>query len=849
MPRRPITLAALLATAVSPLLADRRETLFNRDFRFALGEQPAALAASPEFNDASWERTGLPHSFSIPYFRSPHFPVGEGWYRKKFTLPAPPEGRRLRLDFEAAFQHCEVFVNGQKAGGHEGGYTGFSADLTPYLKAGDNTLAVRVDNRWSATLPPRAGEHVFSGGIYRDVRLVETDSLHVPRNGLKVTTPDVSAASAKVQAALRVKNAGASRREFRVVAELLSPSGATVARTETAASLDAGAESVFAPPALAVANPKLWSPDSPALYRTRVALVENGKVTDSVSARTGLRWFRFDKDKGFFLNDSHLWLRGANRHQDHAGWGDAIANTAHYRDARLMKECGMNFVRGSHYPHDPAFLDACDELGLLVWSENTFWGIGGFGKDGTWSCSAYPPAETDQPAFEANDKRLLGEMIDDLGNHPSIIVWSMSNEPFFTEATVMAKARAHIQSQVDETHRLDPTRPAGVGGAQRAGFDKIGDVIGYNGDGAGFPKPDRPSLVAEYGSHIANRPGVYDPTWGDTRGLTPEWRAGHALWCAFHHGSIAGDMGRMGMIDFFRLPLRQWYWYRNEYAKVPPPEWPKPGKPAALRLTADRTTLTADGTQDAHLVVAVLGADGKTVDASPDVKLEIVSGPGELPTGPDITFRHDTDIDIREGLAAIAFRSWHAGRTRLRATSPGLKPAEIELTTTGEVSWRPEYAAEWQKPRAYRAKPISEQARRESRDNLAFIRPTRVSSQESRNPSDQANDGDPATRWCAAGGATPAFWQVDLENFYAVEKVQIHLEHAGAYRYRVETSVDNANWKPAASASPADDSADVRTHALASKPRARFLRITITATPPGSWPSLREVKVSGTQAD
>ena len=257
MPPRPITLAALLATAVSPLLADRRETLFNRDFRFALGEQPAALAASPEFNDASWERTGLPHSFSIPYFRSPHFPVGEGWYRKKFTLPAPPEGRRLRLDFEAAFQHCEVFVNGQKAGGHEGGYTGFSADLTPYLKAGDNTLAVRVDNRWSATLPPRAGEHVFSGGIYRDVRLVETDSLHVPRNGLKVTTPDVSAASAKVQAALRVKNAGASRREFRVVAELLSPSGAPVARTETAASLDSGAESIFAPPALAVANPKL----------------------------------------------------------------------------------------------------------------------------------------------------------------------------------------------------------------------------------------------------------------------------------------------------------------------------------------------------------------------------------------------------------------------------------------------------------------------------------------------------------------------------------------------------------------------------------------------------------------
>lgn len=845
---RPWTILSVLL-AVSPLLADRTEALFNRDFRFALGEKPAAEAAAPGFDDAKWDRIGLPHSFSIPYFRSPHFVVDEGWYRKKFPLPALPENRRVRLDFEAAFQHCEVFVNGQKAGGHDGGYTGFSVDLTPYLKAGENTLAIRVDNKWQADLPPRAGEHVFSGGIYRDVRIVETDALHVPRNGLKVTTPEVSRTAARVQPSLRVKNADSAKRDFRVVAELISPAGVPVARTEAAASLAPGDEATVTPSALTVANPKLWSPESPALYRTRVSLIENGKVTDSVSVRTGLRRFKFDKEKGFFLNGEHLRLRGANRHQDHAGWGDAVANTAHYRDAWMIKDCGMNFVRGSHYPHDPAFLDACDELGLLVWSENTFWGIGGFGKDGYWTCSAYPPGAADQPGFEANDKRLLGEMIDDLGNHPSILVWSLSNEPFFTDKSVMEKAKAHLRDMVDESHRLDPTRPVGVGGAQRAGFDKIGDIIGYNGDGAGFPKPDRPSLVAEYGSRIEDRPGKYDPAWGDTKGEKPEWRAGEALWCAFHHGSIAGDMGRMGMIDYFRLPLRRWYWYRNEYAKVPPPEWPKPGRPAALKLSADRLTLSADGTQDSHLVVTVLGADGKPVSDSPDVTLAIVAGPGELPTGPAITFRHGTDIDIRDGLAAIAFRSWHAGKTLLRATSPGLKPAEIELVTAGAEPWQSAFAAEWQKSRAYRAKPVSEQARRESRDNLAFIRPTRVSSQESKNPSDQANDGDPQTRWCAANGSTPAFWQVDLENFYAVEKVQIHLEKAGAYRYRVEISIDNENWKNIAEAVPSDDTAEVRTHAIADKPRARFLRVTFTGTPKDAWPSLREVKVSGTQAD
>lgn len=846
MPLRPIFITTLIAVAVAPLLADRVESNFNRDFRFSLGEHPEAK--SPDFNDAAWDRTGLPHSFSIPYFRSPHFLVGEGWYRKHFTVD-DIKGRRFRLDFEAVFQVCEVFVNGRRAGGHEGGYTGFSVNLTPYLKHGDNVVAIRVDNKWRADLPPRAGEHVFSGGIYRDVKLVETDEVSIPRNGLKVTTPEVSRDLSNIRVTLNTYNAGKNRRTLKVITEVTTPGGAVISRGEKPLQSEAGAENTIIEDQLQIRNPLLWSPESPYLYSARVSLMEEGKTIDTASVRFGIRTLRFDKDKGFFLNGKHLWLRGANRHQDQAGWGDAVANTAHYRDAKLLKEAGFNFVRGSHYPHDPAFLDACDELGLLVWSENTFWGIGGFSQkdDGTWICSAYPVNPKDQPGFEANNRRLLAEMIDDLGNHPSIIVWSMSNEPFFTASSAMAKAKNHMRDLIDDTHRLDPSRPAGVGGAQRAGFDKIGDIIGYNGDGANFPKPDRPSLVAEYGSHIDNRPGVYDPIRGDTKGLKPEWRAGEALWCGFHHGSVAGDMGRMGMIDYFRLPLRQWYWYRNEYAGIAPPEWPKAGKPVALSLSADRVMLTNDGTQDAQIVVSVLGADGKRVSAAPEVKLEIVSGPGELPTGPAITFKNNTDIDIRDGLAAIAFRSWHAGKTVLRATSPGLAPAEITLTTTGEPSWLPGYAAEWQKPRDYRAKPVSAEARKESRDNLAFIRPARVSSQESKNPADAANDGDPTTRWCAATGALPAFWQVDLENFYTVEKVALHLEKSGDYRYRIETSEDNEHWKSVAEIS--GEAPATRTHAIAGKTRVRFLRITFTGTPSDAWPSLREVKVSGTQAE
>lgn len=847
--KRHFTIVAVLwGVACLPALANesRKERLFNQDYRFALGEYKQASQVA--FDDHEWERGGLPHSFSIPYFRSPYFYVGEGWYRKTFPVGSSMEGRRLRLDFEGVFQKCEVFVNGKSAGGHEGGYTGFSIDLTPHIKQGDNTLAIRVNNEWEAQLPPRAGEHVFSGGIYRDVKLVETADLHVVHNGLRVATPTASRQAATVQASLNVQNAASELRSFSVAIKILSPDGKVVGKSMRKGSLAAGKRVVVSLPPVKFNSPRLWHPDHPHLYTAKVAILEDGKIIDSVGTRFGVRWFKFSADHGFSLNGNKLWLRGANRHQDHAGWGDAVANSAHYRDAKLIKDAGFNFVRGSHYPHDPAFLDACDELGLLMLSENTFWGIGGFGKDGNWRCSAYPPNEADQAGFEANDKRLLGEMIADHYNHPSVILWSMSNEPFFTHKRVMDKAKAHMQDLVNLTHQLDPSRPAIVGGAQRAGFDKIGDVIGYNGDGATFKKPALPSMVSEYGSYVSNRPGKYDPTWGCTKGEMPEWRAGHALWCAFHHGSIAGDMGRMGMVDYFRLPLRQWYWYRNHYAKIAPPEWPKEGNSVALSLTTSTDRISNDGTQDAHLVVTVLGADGKRISAAPEIKLEIVSGPGEFPTGPSITFKHNTDIDVRDGLAAIAFRSWHGGKTVIRATAEDLKPVTITIQTRGTPEWKPELAAAWQKPRAYRAKPISEKACRESRDNLAFVRPTRVSSQEGKNPADHANDGDPNSRWCAANGRTPAYWQVDLENFYLIEKVALHMEKDGDYRYCIETTVDGDNWETIYMHKDGGQTTAKRTHKIDGAPRARFLRVTFTQTPPEAWPSLREVVVSGKSA-
>jgi hypothetical protein len=353
-------------------------------------------------------------------------------------------------------------------------------------------------------------------------------------------------------------------------------------------------------------------------------------------------------------------------------------------------------------------------------------------------------------------------------------------------------------------------------------------------------------MVSEYGSHVDNRPGIYDPCWGDAV-EKPDWRSGEALWCAFHHGSIAGEMGRMGMIDHFRLPLRTWYWYRNAYRGIAPPAWPTVGTPAKLKLEADRTTISNDGTEDCQLIVSVLDADGKQLTNSPAVTLEVVSGPGEFPTGPSITFRNNTDIDIREGQAAIEFRSYYGGTTVIRASSPGLTAATLGLTTTGIPAWntvkdptrhaRP-YPGPLTDPQAA-APSVSNAA------NLALNRPTSSSSQEEMNPARCGNDGRMDTRWCANGGVLPAWWRVDLENFYFVSNVTISFEKAANYRFRVEVSEDGENWRVASDQSARTSADRVCTIPLATKPRARFLRVVYTGLPAEVWPSHSEVEVGG----
>ena len=630
----------------------RQSINFNRNWKYMQGDYTGAERT--DYDDSSWETIGIPHSFSIPYFMSKDFYTGYGWYRKSFELTAKDLKQQLFVEFDGVFQEAEVFVNGKKAGTHTGGYTGFYFDISSAVRMGNNVIAVRVNNIWKANVAPRAGEHVFSGGIYRNVRLVRKSPVHIDWYGIFATTPDLAAHQGKssvVRVCTDICNKTNKTMEFKLLTEVKDAEGRILVSVENEEKVEANSMKKLEQITEAVNHPTLWHPRHPYLYKVVSSVYQGQMLIDRVETPFGFRWFEWTADKGFFLNGEHLFFKGVNVHQDQAGWGDAVTEAAMRRDILLMKEAGFDLIRGSHYPHAPAFSQACDEEGMLFWSEAPFWGIGGFRPDGYWDSSAYPVDKKDAQAFEASALQQLEEMIRIHRNHPSIVAWSMCNEAFFSAPEAMKGVRRLLKRMVDLTHQLDPSRPAAIGGAQRPlgdeRIDKIGDIGGYNGDGAtqpDFQNPGIPNVVSEYGSVTAERPGEYNPGWGDLQMNdgwkgTP-WRSGQAIWCGFDHGSIAGSqLGKMGIVDYFRIPKRSWYWYRNEYTRVAPPEWAGEGVPAQLRLEASRTdNILTDGTDDVQLMVTVLNAAGKPVSNSPAVELRLVSGPGEFPTGNMIRF-------------------------------------------------------------------------------------------------------------------------------------------------------------------------------------------------------------------
>jgi beta-galactosidase len=736
--------------------SSRQKVNFNRGWKFIRADVTGAQNA--DFDDSTWVPVALPHDFDAPYDvgganggRSFH--VGVGWYRKHFSVPSSWSGQRVELEFEGAFSVTDVWVNGAKIGMHRGGYTGFVFDITGALRAGDNQMSVRVDNGWRADLAPRTGDHQFSGGIYRDVYLNVTDNVHVAWYGTFVSTPaltnpawdtsnpayyrnidlsqypsetdlraNIAARRSNVRVQTEVRNDGSAavdvyaRQEVRrqgsttVLATFDSPVRTLAPASTTTLDAVSGALSNTA---AMLQGLDLWAPNNPALYTVTTSLVAGGTVVDAYDTTFGFRSAQWKVD-GFYLNGAKTLLVGANVHQDRGGWSNAVTDSGFERDVRYIREAGMNFIRGAHYPHDPAFADATDRLGVMFWSENVFWATATAGREPTptgspndYQADGYPQRTADQPAFEQSTMDALRDMIRVNRNHPSIINWSMGNELFFTSSATTAKARALVSKLRDYAHQLDPTRKAGVGGVQRGSLDQlsVSDIAGYNGDGGRITNTWMSNVVSEYGSFVSDRPGSYDPTYNDlkdpndpTRFRLTTGSAGLAIWAGFDHGTIMDpSFARMGMIDYYRLPKNQWYWYRANKARWsattnladPTPvarEQSTSGTATRMTLETGRyssTTVTDDGTTDTQLVVTMRNASGAWVNDTRPVTLTVTSGPGILPGGKAYTFT--PGAQAFDGKAAIEFRSYYAGTTTITAKSAGLPDATITITTTDTV--------------------------------------------------------------------------------------------------------------------------------------------------------------------
>ena len=661
----------------------REYRLLNNNWKFTYGDK---VGASPdEIN--RWQDIGLPHSFGIPYFMEKEFYLGYGTYSKWFELSKEDCKKRILLKFFGAFQKAVVVLNGKQIGEHRGGYTPFLVELTGNIRPGQNHLIVCVDNLWDATLAPRGGEHQFNGGIYRDMQLILTAYDYIEEDGVFVQTTQLKKEKDSWHAELKIgtqvhasKKSDLSEFDSMMLETCICEGKEVLARSVE--PLVMGNSEICQSISLTGITP--WSPDTPKLYIVVSRVLCNGIECDCVRTSVGIRTVRFDKDEGFFLNGEHFSILGANVHQDHAGWADAVTRSGIRRDIQMIKECGMNTIRGSHYPHHPYFAQVCDEKGILFWSEMCFWGTGGDKQEGYWTASAYPPNESDQTAFEKSCLDQLEEMICTQRNHPSIICWSMCNEVFFTDAPVKDKAKELIRKMVERSHELDPSRPAAVGGAQRDGFDVLGDLAGYNGDGAAlYHDPGFPSLVSEYGSSIETRPGKFEPRFTDGTEIDYPWRSGKILWCGFHHGSIFDGMGSMGMIDYYRLPLACWYWYREHLAGKSAPKPKKEGTPFQIRLSSDVNRFRANGQEDAWICAELLDQEGNPISNEIELTFTVEKGDGIFPTGKTITFSPEKK-NMLDGLAAIEFRSWYGGENVICATADGVKSAKICIFADGE---------------------------------------------------------------------------------------------------------------------------------------------------------------------
>ena len=374
-------------------------------------------------DDSSWETVNIPHTWNDKDAddETPGFYRGPVWYRKQLFIDKSQEGRRAMIYFEGANQEVRFYLNGQFVGEHKGGYTRFCFDITPHLRYGqENLFAIYVNNVYNPNIPPLSADFTFFGGIYRDVYLQFMNPVHIATNdyassGVYIRTPEVNNSAASVEITTLLTNDMPQATEIRVENIICDADGKEVKKTQAEVKLAAGETKTDISKKIKIDSPRLWDIDDPYRYMvyTRILDKRKGTLLDEVVNPLGLRWFKFDSEKGFFLNGKGRKLIGTARHQDYFQKGNALRDELHVQDVLLLKEMGGNYLRVSHYPQDPVIMEMCDKLGIVTSVE-----------------IPVVNAVTETEEFLHNSVEMAKEMVRQDFNRPSVMIWGYMNEIF-----------------------------------------------------------------------------------------------------------------------------------------------------------------------------------------------------------------------------------------------------------------------------------------------------------------------------------------------------------------------------------------------------------------------------------
>jgi beta-galactosidase len=570
---------ALAASAGGVSAAPRQITSLDFDWRFHRGDIPGVLPGhstngnlspapeflSPAYDDSSWQRVNVPHDYIVEGAFDPkadeahgYLPVEPGWYRKTISIPAADPGRRLWLEFDGVYRDSQMWLNGHFLGRHASGYTSFCYDISDVAKPGtNNLLVVRVD-------PTQfEGWWYEGGGIYRHTRLISVAPTHVAPWGEQVVANvndpgDGLQADAWLQITTTLANDAAVSDRATVLSEVINDDGAIVATGQTVHHLAAKGSLDFRQ-SLALSKANLWSCEHPYLYRLRTSVLVGGEMVDQITTDFGVRTIRFDANRGFFLNGKPVKIKGTCNHQDFAGVGVALPDRLYEFRVQKLKEMGANAMRLSHNEMAPELLDACDRLGILVMAENRHLG--------------------DSPEILAE----LDSLVRQDRNHPSIVIWSISNEEKDQGSELGAKQG---RAMVKLIRCLDDTRPitAAMNNGIGHGLTGVIDVQGfnyhpdiYNGVHSEFPR--KPLIATEIAAAVGTR-GCYARKPFTVPKDTARYEGDPALCQVAAYDVNAPDWAEAAEVAWQAVAERPWMaggfvWSGFDYRGEPTPfEWP-----------------------------------------------------------------------------------------------------------------------------------------------------------------------------------------------------------------------------------------------------------------------------------